>query len=256
MIGTYKITNIETGIYYYGSSIEVNKRFKRHQKELKQNKHHCIYLQRAYNKYGESKFTFELDEEFDTEKEARDHEQHTLDTVKDLYNTSRSASGGDLISNHPNKDEIVTKIKKSLNQKYSLMTAEEKKKKFGRSGSENGMYGKTHTDVVKKKLSDINKGKTRKLGIKSSKETKQKLSEIAKKRTGTKNPFYGKKHTEETKKKISQKNKGRLPANTLEIMINDVEYISLAEASRQLNIPVPTICYRLKSKNYSLYEYK
>jgi predicted GIY-YIG superfamily endonuclease len=35
MIGTYKITNIDTGKYYYGSSKNVESRLKRHKRELK-----------------------------------------------------------------------------------------------------------------------------------------------------------------------------------------------------------------------------
>jgi hypothetical protein len=57
-----------------------------------------------------------------------------------------------------------------------------------------------------------------------------------------------KRKTEETIQKIKDKSKGRLPLNNKEITIDEFFYISMAEASRQLNIPVPTILWRLKSK--------
>ena len=61
-------------------------------------------------------------------------------------------------------------------------------------------------------------------GKKLSKEHREKLSEIAKKRTGEKNPFYGRKHSEESKQKQSETKKGtpahnksplRIPAREL-----------------------------------------
>jgi hypothetical protein len=49
---------------------------------------------------------------------------------------------------------------------------------------------------------------------------------------------------------------GNIPTNAFEIMIDDEIYISITEASRQLNIPTPTILWRLKSKNPKFYNYK
>jgi group I intron endonuclease len=117
------------------------------------------------------------------------------------------------------------------------------------------MYGKTHTELTRKKLSEVNKGNKRALGSKRSDEVIRKISERAKERVGSKNPFFGKTHSEKTRKLIAEKNKGKLPSNIQKISIDGIEYISLAEASRQLNISVPLIHYRLK-KNYPNYERK
>ena len=61
--------------------------------------------------------------------------------------------------------------------------------KFGKGGC------KGHTEETKKKLSELNKGKT------LSEETKKKLSESMR---GENNPNYGKHRSEETKKKMSE----------------------------------------------------
>ena len=115
------------------------------------------------------------------------------------------------------------------------------------------MYGKTHSEYNKKLFSDLHKGNTYTKGMKLSTEHRRKMSEIAKKRTGNKNHFFGKHHTTETKQKLSNANKGKLPPNIKQVTIDNVKYISLAEASRKLNIPVPTIHWRSKSKNYPNY---
>ena len=139
----------------------------------------------------------------------------------------------------------------------SKLSSEERKQKYGKFGENNGMYGKTHTDEVRKQLSDINKGRVcHNKGKKASDETRQKISENAKLKIGEKNPFYGKHHSEETIKKIKERSKGRLPPNIIKILIDEKIYISISEAGRQLNMPTPTILWRLNSKNPKFNNYK
>lgn len=95
-------------------------------------------------------------------------------------------------------------------------------------GKDNGMYGETHTDKVKKKLSEAallrfaDKRNHPMYGKPRSRETKRKLSKSHKGiAAGEKNYFYGKNksgeeswrygmtHTEETKRKMSEKRKGK-----------------------------------------------
>ena len=60
VIGIYKITNILDKKCYIGSSVNVKKRFSEHRRDLNKNSHHSYHLQRAWNKYGESQFQFQI----------------------------------------------------------------------------------------------------------------------------------------------------------------------------------------------------
>jgi len=259
IIGVYKISNILSGRYYIGYSTNINRRFTVHRSKLKKNCHDNIFLQRAYNLDGEDKFKYEIIHKCDTEEEAKEIELQYLTDLNIrniIYNLNFNNSGGDLLTNHPDKEKIREKIIKTQLENMSKLSSEERKQKYGKFGENNGMYGKTHTDEVRKQLSDTHKGNTYCLGKKASDETRQKISENAKLKIGEKNPFYGKHHSEETIKKIKEKSKGRLPPNIIKILIDEKIYISITEASRQLNIPTPTILWRLNSKNPKFNNYK
>jgi group I intron endonuclease len=259
IIGVYRISNKLSGRYYIGYSTNIDRRFCVHRNKLKQNCHDNIFLQRAYNLDGEDKFKYDIIHICDTEEEAKEIElQYLTDlSIRDkIYNLNYNNSGGDLLTNHPDKEKIREKIIKSQKETMSKMTPEERREKYGKVGDKNGMYGKTHTEENRKKFSEIHKGNSYCKGKKASEETRQKLSENAKLKIGEKNPFFGKHHSEETIQKIKEKSKGRLPPNTIKISIDGNIYISITEASRQLNNPVPTILWRLKSKNPKFDNYK
>ena len=259
IIGVYKISNTLSGRYYIGYSTNINKRFTVHRSKLKKNCHDNIFLQRAYGLDGEDKFIYEIIHRCNTEKEAKEIElQYLTDlTIRDkLYNLNYNNSGGDLLTTHPNKEAIRDKISKSCAETISKMSAEERKEKYGQNGEKNGMYGKTHTEEARKKFSEVHKGNKYCKGKKATNETRQKISEIAKKRIGEKNPFFGKHHTEETKEKLREKRYGFIPTNAKEVIIDNIKYISITEAGRQLGICTPTILWRLNSKNPKFNNYK
>ena len=58
--GIYRITCTITGKFYIGSAINLFIRWKNHRNELQRNEHGNQKLQRAWNKYGEQAFTFEV----------------------------------------------------------------------------------------------------------------------------------------------------------------------------------------------------
>ena len=63
--GIYTITNIINNKIYVGKSKNIKYRFTEHLKCLENNKHHNIYLQNAFNKYGKEAFKLEILEECD-----------------------------------------------------------------------------------------------------------------------------------------------------------------------------------------------
>ena len=60
--GIYKIRNILNEHYYIGGSINLSRRWSRHQSRLNGQSHENPHLQRAWNKYGNSSFVFEIEE--------------------------------------------------------------------------------------------------------------------------------------------------------------------------------------------------
>lgn len=70
-----------------------------------------------------------------------------------LTNISLGGKGGDNLSNNPNRDEIIEKIRKS--NKERLKDPNERKK-CAQFGEKNGMFGKTHSEEVKQKLRILN----------------------------------------------------------------------------------------------------
>ena len=259
IIGVYKISNTLSGRYYIGYSTNINRRFTVHRNKLKQNYHDNIFLQRAYNLDGEDKFVYDIIHICDTEEDAKEIELQYLTDLsirEELYNLNFNNSGGDLLTHHPDKEKIREKILKSQAENMSKLSSEERKQKYGKCGERNGMFSKTHTEEVRKIISELKKGNTYRNGKKASDETRKKMSENAKLKLGEKNPFYGKHHTEETIQKIKEKSKGRLPPNTIKISIDGKIYISITEAARQLNLAAPTVLWRLKSKNPKFDNYK
>lgn len=88
--GIYIIKNLVNNKLYIGSAVNLKKRKREHFSLLKNNKHHSIYLQRAYNKYGKDNFIFELLE--CCEKTVLIiREQHYIDLINPNYNISKIA---------------------------------------------------------------------------------------------------------------------------------------------------------------------
>jgi group I intron endonuclease len=61
--GIYRIYCVPSGKYYVGSAVNVRLRRNHHYHLLRAGTHHSIALQRAWNKYGEESFRFEIIEE-------------------------------------------------------------------------------------------------------------------------------------------------------------------------------------------------
>ena len=58
--GVYIITNTNNFKVYIGSSHDIRYRWSRHKRDVNDNVHHSLALQRAWDKYGEDTFDFNV----------------------------------------------------------------------------------------------------------------------------------------------------------------------------------------------------
>lgn len=109
MIVLYQISSKNTAHIYVGISSNLKRRIQKHKRELKLNKHHNYILQRVYNKYGLNDLQFEVLQEFENREQACIAE---IEFIKHntCVNTTKGGDGGDIMSNHIDKDEIIKKI--------------------------------------------------------------------------------------------------------------------------------------------------
>lgn len=201
--GIYQILNKINNKSYVGKSIDIECRWGHHISFLLNNKHHNHYLQRAWNKYGEGAFIWEVLEEVPNIKLLGVKEVFWI-MVLESYNKDFGYNLNNIIDNKIRQSEETKKKISEANKgnQYSLgrVISETTRKKLSKS-----IKGYKHTEEAKKKISEFHKGNKYNLGYKHSEETKRKKSESLK---GNKNNL-GHKHTEETKKKISEANKGK-----------------------------------------------
>lgn len=254
--GIYKIINKTSNRFYIGSSRDIEKRFDRHLDDAKKGKHHSMFFQNVYDKYGRADFIFEIIELCEKSELLR-KEQCYLDTHlnDNAMNVSRFASGGDLLTNHPYRADIVLKMTKSLKQRFSDLSKEDRQKIYGKPGEQNPMYGRTHTLEAKNIISAKHKNNQYALGSKRSEEHRKIISDRQKTRTGEKNSFFGKTHSPEVKEMLSKKQRGKLPPNSKKVSIEGIEYRSASEAGRALNLNTSVVTWRVHSKNEKFSNY-
>lgn len=88
--GIYRIVHLPTNNEYIGQSKNIKRRFSSHLRMLRTGNHHSIHLQRAWDKYGKSDFSFEILAVCDI-----DHltplEQIMFDEFRPAFNVSRVA---------------------------------------------------------------------------------------------------------------------------------------------------------------------
>ena len=172
--GVYKIVNNLTNEFYIGSAINMKYRWKLHRRVLNNKTHHNLHLQRAWDKYGNDVFSFEV-VEWVADKEK-------LIEVEDAY-----------ISKYFDTGVLYNIVRKS----YSPM--------LGRKGKDCPNYGKPLSDSHRKSLSDAAKQHVH------TAEQNQKISISLKKRFQdiTKHPGYGTHRSAETRLLQSELKKGR-----------------------------------------------
>jgi group I intron endonuclease len=162
--GVYQILNITNGHKYIGSAIDIYFRWLLHIRQLHNHKHHSIYLQRAWDKYGESCFMFQSIELCNPD-DLLNREQHYMDNLSPEYNILKKA-GSVLGLQHSAESKMKMSLAKigkkaspealinmSIASKRKIITKETREKMAA------CLRGKPLSSETKAKLSIAQKGR-------------------------------------------------------------------------------------------------
>jgi group I intron endonuclease len=140
--GIYCIENLIDGKKYIGKDVRINRelRIKVHKNELRNNRHVNIYLQRAWNKYGENNFKFYVVEICQRRSLVKKEKYYIREWCTKAPAGYNMTDGGDGMLNP--SQEVREKWSK---QRIGRKASEETKMKMSKSG-----IGK-HLGVVVKK---------------------------------------------------------------------------------------------------------
>ena len=78
----YGIENAANNKWYIGQTINYKKRKREHLKDLRQNKHHNVHLQKAWNKYGKKYFKWYIIEKCGRRKNLNEAEKEWIEIFK------------------------------------------------------------------------------------------------------------------------------------------------------------------------------
>lgn len=206
----YKIENKENGKVYIGQTVNYTERRKAHLKALKRGNHYNRYLQKSFDKYGVTSFSFSVIEETDELDEREMYWIKHFNSVDCSFGYNLTSGGKKFIMNESTKRLISNSLKKS----FSLNDGLRKEASLRTTGEKNPFYGRAHSEETKEK---ILKNRS---WYRHSEETKMKMSE---KKKGKKHPNYGKKFSEEWRKNLSESHKGQKPANLKDFPPYEIE---------------------------------
>ena len=183
--------NLTTGKVYVGSAIDIRRRLQGHIRDLKNNKHHSIHLQRAWNQTGMQYFAFEVVEKVEVHQ-LISKEQFFLDKMWGAdkrygYNISPTAGSALGVRHRAEVREAMSKRRKGNRHTETTkqIMSEAQLERFS---------GKGHSESTKKKIAAKAKGRT------ISKQTRKKISKSS----------LGRTHTAESKRKMSDALRGRV----------------------------------------------
>lgn len=254
----YILSLTRTGVFYVGSTSNIQKRLHRHLSALSKRIHYNVNLQNAWSGTEDIQMsTFE----FETREAAYDFEDSLIKQFREsarqhlMANINNGALIGDLLKYHPTRSDIIERRTNSQRELFDSMSPEERKKRFGKPGVRNGMFGKTHTVEVRNRLSRMMQGHTHNKGIKLKPAHVEQIRARAKLRIGAKNTFYGKHHSEATKEILRRKCLHDNHPDRIAISVGGIVFRSCADAARHFKISNGLVTYRLKSAKYPEWVY-
>lgn len=244
MIGIYQILNIVNNKRYIGSSVNIIKRFKQHLTELKCNRHTNIRLSRAWIKYGQDSFKFEIVEECE-EDSLIEREEFYINLYginkESIYNIDRIVRGRRVLSE-------LTRNKISIAKKGQTPWIKGKKMPPSWNSGTVGVMKPNHTSF-KKGLVPHNKG------IPMNENMKNRIS---KSKTGIVSWNKGIPASKEAREKMSLAKRG-IPVNRqkvnkyLDLSTNNV--CSSKEIIKTLGISLGTFYARIRNNNKTTLNY-
>lgn len=211
--GIYKCTCLSNEKSYIGQARFLLKRKQQHIYELKNNKHYNLHFQRAWNKYGEENFIWEI-LELCLEDKLDEREIYWIEKYDSLVNGFNQTAGGGGIRGYKQSDELKMKHAEitrktwtdERREKVRVSMLGENNPMFGRTGEFNPAYGQNHS--------------------------------------GNKNGMYGRHHTEEAKENNRQTHLGKNNVNSKAVICVETNELfwSMGEAGRSKNCSDTTIC--------------
>lgn len=195
--GIYQIVNTINGKKYVGSSKNLEKRRSQHFNQLKRGCHHNTHLQRSYDKHGADSFVFDI-LEYVHYKFLKEVEQNYIDQGEYDFNIGKQSSGGDNLTNNPNREDIIERMTCSIKTRFANMSDEERAIKHSRPGSSNPNWREGRSQTPCPKCGKLIGAYQDSLSCGDCRD-----------RTGENNPFYGKTHSAETKDRLREVATGR-----------------------------------------------
>lgn len=212
---------------YIGQSNNLKKRKREHFNKLRKDTHENSYLQRAFNKYGEQCFQYEVLVEENLSDEELDKLEYIyiqlfgshLHTQGKGYNLS---IGGKTRRGFKHTPKTIEKMSKS------------------RTGEKNGFYGKKHTkESIERRLANMD------YSFAQTKEHRQKISESMK----------GRKFTDEHRLNKSNAQRGGKNPIAKKVSVEGVVYECIQDVARHYGLRHNTVSYRLKSTSETFREW-
>lgn len=219
--GIYGIQNKLTGKWYVGQSQHIEKRFATHRKNLAMGTHQNQHLQKAFDKYGQENFEFQILEVCDV-KLLNDLEVEWIKKKDSKENGYNLTLGGDGVRGYKFSDEVKAIISRNLTGRPVLKRQREKMH-IANVGANNPMYGRKHTEETKKKMSEAHKGE--------------------------KCYLYRKHRTEEVREAISKAKKGKPAVNRKAVLCVETGEVfsSIKQAANFINRKRSTLSIACKN---------